>query len=96
MTGQWFLDRPADWEPTDDLAGFLAAGPPPVYVGFGSIAGRSPSPTTSLVLKALQTIGQRGVIVTGWGGLCAMPAPASICFVESVPQLERRSIGGAL
>jgi sterol 3beta-glucosyltransferase len=85
MTGQWFLDHPADWTPPEDLSRFLAAGPAPVFVGFGSIAGRSPSQTTALVLEALQICGQRGVIVTGWGGLCAVPGPAAVCFVASVP-----------
>jgi sterol 3beta-glucosyltransferase len=85
MTGQWFLDRPADWTPPEDLSRFLAAGPAPVFVGFGSIAGRSPSQTTALVLEALQIAGQRAVVVTGWGGLCTIQAPATVQFVDAAP-----------
>ena len=35
VTGYWFLDPAEDWTPDAALADFLAAGPPPVYVGFG-------------------------------------------------------------
>lgn len=38
VTGYWFLDTP-DWSPDGELAAFLAAGEPPIYVGFGSMPG---------------------------------------------------------
>ncbi len=41
-TGYWFLQSHDDWRPSAALAAFLDAGPPPVYVGFGSMAGRRP------------------------------------------------------
>src|SRR5690606_2373498 len=34
VTGFWFLDHLDDWSPPADLAAFLEAGPPPVYIGF--------------------------------------------------------------
>lgn len=37
VTGYWFLDRPPDWRPPSGLVDFLESGPPPVYVGFGSM-----------------------------------------------------------
>eukprot|EP01136_Pigoraptor_vietnamica_P024974 Opistho-1_new@6934 len=36
VSGYWFLDDNR-WQPSPTLASFLAAGPPPVYVGFGSM-----------------------------------------------------------
>src|SRR3990172_76991 len=38
ITGYWFLDAPPNWQPSTDLARFLDSGPPPVYVGFGSMS----------------------------------------------------------
>jgi sterol 3beta-glucosyltransferase len=86
ITGYWFLDQPPDWQPPAGLQDFLDAGPPPVYVGFGSLPQRDPRETTRLVLQALRGAGQRGVIVTGWGGLDGPPHLGDDVFaLESVP-----------
>ncbi|WP_435011750.1 glycosyltransferase [Tundrisphaera lichenicola] len=85
VTGYWILDEEADWEPPSGLREFLDAGPPPVFVGFGSMAGRDPARTTRIVLEALNRAGQRGVIATGWGGLGPDDAPADVFVVDSVP-----------
>ena len=69
VTGCWFLDPPANWSPPTDLVEFLAAGPPPIYIGFGSIASDRPGAMTELVLKALALTGQRGILDVGWGGM---------------------------
>jgi UDP:flavonoid glycosyltransferase YjiC (YdhE family) len=69
VTGYWFLDPKSDWQPPASLVEFLESGQPPVYVGFGSMTNRSPRQTTQLVSDALERAGQRGVLVTGWGGL---------------------------
>ena len=37
VTGYWFLDRADGWTPPPELVSFLAAGSPPVYIGFGSM-----------------------------------------------------------
>src|SRR3954447_19359338 len=37
VTGYWWPARPPEWQPSEVLADFLAAGPPPVFVGFGSM-----------------------------------------------------------
>ncbi len=85
ITGYWFLDRNKDWAPSDELQTFLDAGTPPVYMGFGSIAGRNPQRLTKIVIQALQQTGLRGIIATGWGGLKPEDLPDSILKVESVP-----------
>jgi sterol 3beta-glucosyltransferase len=41
VTGYWFLDEGQGWQPPPRLVEFLAAGTPPVFVGFGSMAGRA-------------------------------------------------------
>ncbi len=84
-TGYWFLDRPDDWTPPAALTAFLEDGPPPVYVGFGSMAGRHPERTTCIVLEALRRAGMRGILASGWGGLNARHLPASVYLCDQVP-----------
>src|SRR5690606_19510290 len=74
VTGYWFLDRAADdaWEPSARLLDFLAAGAPPVYVGFGSMGfGKGADERRAAVLDALRANGLRGIVATGWGGITA-------------------------
>jgi UDP:flavonoid glycosyltransferase YjiC (YdhE family) len=85
ITGYWFLDSPADWTPPPALSAFLQDGPPPVYVGFGSMASRQPEETAALVLRALAETRQRAVMLSGWAGLRADQLPPSVLMVESVP-----------
>ena len=85
ITGYWFLDAPPAWEPPSDLVAFLEAGPPPVYVGFGSMFMAGGAGLTRIVLDALARTGQRAVIATGWGGLTAEAAPDCIHFVADAP-----------
>lgn len=85
ITGYWFLEAESGWEPPAALAEFLAQGSPPVYVGFGSMSNRKPQETTELVLEALAISGQRGIILSGWGGLSAADLPDTVLAVDSVP-----------
>ncbi|MFG1998463.1 glycosyltransferase [Spirillospora sp. NPDC048911] len=61
VTGYWFLDEP-EWQPPGDLADFLASGPAPVYVGFGSMVPKDPELTGQLVRTALRLAGVRGIV----------------------------------
>jgi sterol 3beta-glucosyltransferase len=85
MTGFWFLDRPDGWTPPAELEAFLNSGPPPVYVGFGSMAGRDPERLASIVIEALQSAGVRGIIATGWGGLKTESLPDTILKIDQAP-----------
>jgi sterol 3beta-glucosyltransferase len=85
VTGYWFLDRSETWSPPPALRDFLEAGPPPVYVGFGSMSSQKPRETADLILAALAQAGQRGIILSGWGGLAASDLPASVFPLESAP-----------
>jgi sterol 3beta-glucosyltransferase len=85
VTGYWFLSPPADWKPPSELLDFLADGPPPVYVGFGSMISRKSEDAADLVLEALEQTGQRGVLASGWGGLTKSELPPSVFMVKSIP-----------
>jgi sterol 3beta-glucosyltransferase len=71
VTGYWWPQRPPDWQPPADLVAFLAAGPPPVFIGFGSMAPGHGARLTTLILDALRRTGLRAVIQSGWSGLAA-------------------------
>lgn len=85
ITGYWFLDSPPGWRPPADLVRFLDSGPPPVYVGFGSMSHEDPARQTRLALRALELSGQRGVLLTGWGGITRHAAPTNVFFSDNVP-----------
>src|SRR5919202_4788602 len=86
VTGYWFLPPPAHWQPPAELCALLAAGPPPVYIGFGSMMARDPQKTTALVVEALTRSGQRGILAGGWGALNAtMQHSEHVFFVDSIP-----------
>jgi sterol 3beta-glucosyltransferase len=85
VTGYWFLDQPTTWQPEPELARFLADGPPPVYIGFGSIGARNAEKRTRIVLEALEKSGQRGLLVSGWGGLQAADLLQTVFMAEAIP-----------
>lgn len=84
-TGFWRLPGNAHWQPTPALRAFLDAGPPPVYVGFGSMAGRDPARLARTVIEALTRAGLRGVLARGWGGLEAQAVPAHVHLIDEAP-----------
>lgn len=85
VTGYWFLDEPENWEAPQDLVDFLESGSPPVYIGFGSMSNRKPKETTDLIIEALRQSGQRGVLLSGWGGLHSDDLPDTIFMIDSIP-----------
>jgi sterol 3beta-glucosyltransferase len=85
VTGYWFLDQPPGWLPPPALINFLAGGPPPIYVGFGSMDTQDTARMTRLVVSALAASGQRGVLASGWGGLHAESLPETIFPIREIP-----------
>jgi UDP:flavonoid glycosyltransferase YjiC (YdhE family) len=61
MTGFWRHEQPL-WKPPRRLLDFLDDGPPPVYVGFGSMRTSDPEATDRVVRAALRRAGLRGVL----------------------------------
>ena len=81
-TGYWFLDARNDWVPPKDLEAFIHAGAPPIYVGFGSMAGTNPEAISSIILEAIQLAGVRAILATGWGGIKAGNLPESVFVID--------------
>jgi sterol 3beta-glucosyltransferase len=85
VTGYWFLEPSVEWRPPPELVAFLVAGPPPVYIGFGSMGSKNPEAMADVVLESLRRTNQRGVLSTGWGGLKTNDLPGSVFMVGSIP-----------
>jgi len=85
ITGYWFEDAQSAWHPSTELEAFLDKGEPPVYVGFGSMAGSNPERFARIVLGALAKSGQRGLLLTGWGGMNVLKAPENVFVVDAAP-----------
>lgn len=84
-TGFWFLPAPPGWAPSPELAAFLEAGQPPVYVGFGSMAGTDPRRVGRIVTEAVRLAGVRAVLASGWGGIQATDLPDTVHQLDQAP-----------
>ena len=84
ITGYWFLDDP-EWRPPEELSQFLEAGPPPIYIGFGSMVDAEAKKTTDIVLEALKLTGQRAILHGGWSDLGSHSLPETVYKVSDVP-----------
>ncbi len=71
VTGYWWPANPTGWRPPASLVAFLEAGPPPVFVGFGSMAPGHGERLAAPVLAAVRRAGVRAVLQAGWSGLAA-------------------------
>lgn len=69
VTGYWWPPTQPDWQPTAQLSEFLAAGPPPVYIGFGSTATAHGDELSATIGRALRAAGTRGIVQSGWARL---------------------------
>jgi len=85
VTGYWFLDGAATYSPPPGLTAFLAAGPPPVVIGFGSMGDRDAEGTARMVIEAVQAAGVRAVLLSGWGGFGAAALGPSVHILDSAP-----------
>ena len=85
VTGYWFLERPPGWQPSADLVRFLESGPPPIYVGFGSMTDRNPAVLKQILLDAIRRSGQRAVLHSGWSGFDGSGIPDHVFAIDSVP-----------
>jgi UDP:flavonoid glycosyltransferase YjiC (YdhE family) len=86
VTGYWFFSQ-SQWRPPEALTEYLAAGPKPVYIGFGSMVTSDATSFTDMVLAAVKKSGQRAVLASGWGGLAGKEGSQNdqIFFLRHAP-----------
>ncbi|MCA8007944.1 glycosyltransferase [Burkholderia sp. IO2] len=80
--GQWRVDARA-WTPPPELSAFLDAGEPPVYIGFGSMAGFDRAALAAALTQALA--GRRALFYPGWSGIDASLLPAHVRVIGDTP-----------
>lgn len=87
ISGFYFLNLSTNYTPAKELADFLAAGPPPVYIGFGSIVVDDPNAMTKMIFEAVKKTGQRALVSKGWGGLGAdeLGIPEGVYMLGNCP-----------
>ncbi len=87
QTGAWIVqdERPLP----AGLEAFLDAGPPPVYVGFGSM--RAPEGIARVAIDAIQAQGRRALVARGWAGLASLDH-AGDCF--TVGEVNQQALFG--
>ncbi|RDW66017.1 hypothetical protein BP6252_09652 [Coleophoma cylindrospora] len=87
VSGFYFLSLASAYTPDPALLEFLAAGPPPVYIGFGSIVVDDPDAMTKMIFDAVKKAGIRALVSKGWGGLGAseLGQPKEIFMLGNVP-----------
>ncbi|WP_030666050.1 glycosyltransferase [Streptomyces rimosus] len=90
LVGNWWPYTAPDAVLPPELEDFLAAGPPPVFVGFGSMAAGARDDGTAArlaanVAAALRRAGVRGVLQSGWAGLAGPDTGDDILTVGEIP-----------
>jgi sterol 3beta-glucosyltransferase len=83
VTGYWWPAVPPGWRPPDPLVDFLAAGPAPVFVGFGSMTPDHER-LQDVVEVAVRRAGVRAVVQSGWVGL-GPAAGDDLLVVDDLP-----------
>lgn len=87
ISGFYFLSLASSFNPDPELSAFLADGPPPVYIGFGSIVVDDPNALTKLIFEAVRKTGVRALVSKGWGGLggSELTVPDGVYMLGNVP-----------
>ena len=84
FTGVWHLAS-SSYVPPPELVAFLAEGPPPVIISFGSMGGSNGRETTEILIDAVNRTNQRAIIQSGWGKLGTQDELPNIFCTEYVP-----------
>eukprot|EP00931_Biecheleriopsis_adriatica_P027784 TRINITY_DN16642_c0_g1_i1.p1 TRINITY_DN16642_c0_g1~~TRINITY_DN16642_c0_g1_i1.p1 ORF type:complete len:461 (-),score=79.99 TRINITY_DN16642_c0_g1_i1:64-1446(-) len=93
MTGYWVMP-PSSYTPPAELTAFLKAGPPPVYIGFGSMKGNPEfcKQLSTMAITALANSKQRGILLGGWAGLTAKVLDTTTAAGKSLAEYAAANI----
>lgn len=83
VTGVWQLPAGHEWQPPPALRAFLEAGPAPVYIGFGSMAGIDQDTLVEAVSAVARE--RRVLFHPGWSGIDPARLPNNVCVVGDTP-----------
>ncbi|MFE5741117.1 glycosyltransferase [Streptomyces celluloflavus] len=86
IVGNWWPWHAPDTQLPSPIEDFIAAGPPPVFLGFGSMAAGDGARLSTLAVRALRRAKVRGILQSGWAGLTpGTEAHPDILTVGEVP-----------
>ena len=86
MPGYFILDTADRYVPPAELERFLADGPPPIYIGFGSMVSGKTRDLARIALDAVRLSGRRAILGSGWAGLGdSVPSSQDILVVDRAP-----------
>jgi vancomycin aglycone glucosyltransferase len=84
QTDPWVLRDPGGLDPRVDA--FVHAGPPPIYVGFGSMVAKRSLSLGQRFVQAAASIGCRLIIAGGWASLGAdQPDSERVLTISDAP-----------
>lgn len=70
VVGYWWPETDRHWSPSAELLNFLSEGPPPVYLGFGSMRLNDPRSLGRTLTAAARTAGVRALVQSTDGQMC--------------------------
>jgi UDP:flavonoid glycosyltransferase YjiC (YdhE family) len=68
----------------EEVASWVAAGTPPIYFGFGSIAVESPVDTIGMIAGVCAHLGERALVCAGWSDFSNVPHFEHVKIVGAV------------
>ncbi len=83
-TGYFFLPLEESYQADPELESFLRSGKPPVCVAFGSMVNKDAERIDQIVREALARTNNRGIILSGWGGVKDKPS-SELLYLDAVP-----------
>ncbi|MCU1608457.1 MAG: UDP-glucose--sterol glucosyltransferase [Pseudonocardiales bacterium] len=72
VAGYWWPHTCPHWTAPALVTDFLSSGPPPVFIGFGSMMPGNREQLSDIAGRALRQARLRGVVQSGWAGLSVM------------------------
>ena len=86
LVGALTMELPTDAD--EEIASWIAAGTPPIYVGFGSSPLESPADDLAMIGAACAQLGERALVCSGWAGFRSFP--------QGLPHIEHVKVVGAV
>lgn len=80
QTGAWMISEETSLP--EEIEEFLAAGAPPIYLGFGSM--RASDQTGRALVEAARALGLRSILSQGWAGLTPQDAQDDCLSIGNV------------
>jgi sterol 3beta-glucosyltransferase len=84
VTGYFFLESNASYQPPPELKRFLDAGDPPICISFGSMVHRDAEKIDRVIRDGLKKVGQRAIVLSGWSKL-NHPASNDLLYLDAAP-----------